>query len=457
MAVTQISRIQHRRGLEQDLPQLASAELGWSIDTRQLYIGNGTLDEGAPIIGVTRILTEHDIAAITGEVNLIDYTFYGNAAGYSVQTGPSTISPVVRTIQDKFDDIVNVRDFGAIGDGVADDTAAINRALQEIYKSSVSPTEPRARRTIYFPGGTYLITSTILIPPFAKLVGDGFGSSIIKQTNGNRAIVNLCDSSFQTGASIGSGSATYPQDIEINGLQFLNSNTNIVSAPIVIDSASNVKIQNSKFISNAAAVSYIDLVSVRSTVTGSKLITFDTCVFVGGGNSLALTGATISSVRVLNSKFSEMSNAAAHLGNSTGFVSIGNYIGGNAPGIISNGNNYNVELGNYYENLNQINSGLRLGNCVINPTQQVTLTTTPTVFQTLSNSAGVIDYEIKSNSNIRIGSLTIASQGATLTYLDNYTETPIGVGANISANSNSILVSVNSGIATYKFTYKQFI
>ena len=29
MAVTQISRIQHRRGLEQDLPQLSSAELGW--------------------------------------------------------------------------------------------------------------------------------------------------------------------------------------------------------------------------------------------------------------------------------------------------------------------------------------------------------------------------------------------------------------------------------------------
>ena len=65
MAVTQISRIQHRRGLEQDLPQLASAELGWSVDTRQLYIGNGTLEEGAPIVGVTRILTEHDIIDLT--------------------------------------------------------------------------------------------------------------------------------------------------------------------------------------------------------------------------------------------------------------------------------------------------------------------------------------------------------------------------------------------------------
>ena len=65
MAILQISRIQHRRGLQEDLPQLASAELGWSIDTRKLYIGNGTVDEGAPIEGVTEILTENSILAIT--------------------------------------------------------------------------------------------------------------------------------------------------------------------------------------------------------------------------------------------------------------------------------------------------------------------------------------------------------------------------------------------------------
>ena len=46
MAIVQISRIQHRRGLDADLPNLASAELGWSVDTRKLYIGNGTIEEG---------------------------------------------------------------------------------------------------------------------------------------------------------------------------------------------------------------------------------------------------------------------------------------------------------------------------------------------------------------------------------------------------------------------------
>ena len=65
MAITQISQIKLRRGLQQDLPQLGSAELGWSVDSRRLYIGNGTISEGAPVEGHTEILTEFSIANFT--------------------------------------------------------------------------------------------------------------------------------------------------------------------------------------------------------------------------------------------------------------------------------------------------------------------------------------------------------------------------------------------------------
>ena len=58
MAIVQISQITNRKGLQVNLPQLAGAELGWSIDDRRLFIGNGTLQEGAPVIGNTEILTE---------------------------------------------------------------------------------------------------------------------------------------------------------------------------------------------------------------------------------------------------------------------------------------------------------------------------------------------------------------------------------------------------------------
>lgn len=64
MAIVSISRIQQRRGKANSgtgLPQLASGEIGWAIDTQELYIGNGAVSDGAPYVGNTRILTQHDI------------------------------------------------------------------------------------------------------------------------------------------------------------------------------------------------------------------------------------------------------------------------------------------------------------------------------------------------------------------------------------------------------------
>jgi len=66
MAIVQISQIKHRRGTGSP-PQLASAELGFSVDTQRLYIGNGTLAEGAPVIGVTEIVTEASFATFIAE------------------------------------------------------------------------------------------------------------------------------------------------------------------------------------------------------------------------------------------------------------------------------------------------------------------------------------------------------------------------------------------------------
>lgn len=55
-----------------------------------------------------------------------------------------------------FDSWANVKtDFGAVGDGVADDTAAIQKALETIRLND-SP-----KKVLYFPAGTYRITDTV--------------------------------------------------------------------------------------------------------------------------------------------------------------------------------------------------------------------------------------------------------------------------------------------------------
>jgi polygalacturonase len=57
-------------------------------------------------------------------------------------------STTARTLKERFGDERNVKDFGAKGDGVADDTLAIQAALD-------SADEAGTKHGIYFPSGTY--------------------------------------------------------------------------------------------------------------------------------------------------------------------------------------------------------------------------------------------------------------------------------------------------------------
>jgi len=206
MAIVQISRIQHRRGLAENLPQLSHAELGWVTNTRELYIGNGPLSAGAPVVGNTAILTEHSDLA-----GLINFTYEGNASA-TVDTGATAGAPIVRTLQDRLDDHVSIMDFGASGNGTVDDTAAIARAIYQLF---VRDTTQKARRSLYFPAGVYKVTAPIEVPTWATLYGDGSGKTIIQyeetQTNATAtATITAGAVSSLTVATPGAGYATAP-------------------------------------------------------------------------------------------------------------------------------------------------------------------------------------------------------------------------------------------------------
>ncbi|MDF7826681.1 glycosyl hydrolase family 28-related protein [Pontiellaceae bacterium B12227] len=84
------------------------------------------------------------------------------------------------TVQDKLvwdddpDTWTDVTDYGAKGDGVADDAVAINKAYDAIKN--------RSAKTLYFPAGTYLMGSRLFIngSGSVRIKGDGMGSTIIK-------------------------------------------------------------------------------------------------------------------------------------------------------------------------------------------------------------------------------------------------------------------------------------
>jgi hypothetical protein len=88
-------------------------------------------------------------------------------------------STTSRTLRERFGDTVNVKDFGAAGDGIQDDTSAIQAAIAAGYSLI---------KDIYIPAGTYKITSDII------LAGNNIGlygtnGTIFKKYSGINCVV----------------------------------------------------------------------------------------------------------------------------------------------------------------------------------------------------------------------------------------------------------------------------
>lgn len=239
MPIVQISRIQHRRGKRADLPQLAAGELGWVVDEQRLFIGNGTVADGAPAVGNTEIMTAGS-SAFTTSLSYVYKGYLGDST--PIVTGAS--GDVSRTLQQRLDDYANVKQFDAKGDNSTDDTAAIQRALDEIYSDSADQDDTRARRTIFFPAGIYKITSALTIPPYAHLVGEGPDKTIISNSGATNAVAVTEDDDGNGFGSIGTALATTPTQIQITGITFKNT---VAYGGISIDNATNLYFNNCKF------------------------------------------------------------------------------------------------------------------------------------------------------------------------------------------------------------------
>jgi Pectate lyase superfamily protein len=119
--------------------------------------------------------------------------------------------------------LINVRDFGAVGDGVHDDTDALIRALNYALLPSKEKKPPRFNVTVLLPAGTYLVSDTIdygnspMWTKRATLQGVGSRYSVIK----------LCDHAdkFQDAtaprpvlSTFSGGSTNQAFEVQINNL-----------------------------------------------------------------------------------------------------------------------------------------------------------------------------------------------------------------------------------------------
>ena len=121
------------------------------------------------------------------DVNTAVYTTVPAAASSSAlaaSSGSSLVGfiqsgsgAVATTVQAKLRQYISVKDFGAVGDGVTDDTAAIQAALNAVTDETFGNVQ--AVQRIYFPAGVYLVSSTLThTGHFLQLMGEGYQSCL---------------------------------------------------------------------------------------------------------------------------------------------------------------------------------------------------------------------------------------------------------------------------------------
>jgi hypothetical protein len=482
VAIVQISRITQRKGLFNDLPQpLAGAELGWATDTRQLFIGNGTLADGAPIIGNTEVLTEFsDILNYATE-----YTYKGDAAGYTIQTGATAGTPVSQSLQRRLDSYAVITDFGATGDGITDVTADINRALDQIFCQDINPL---IRRSIFFPAGTYIITDTLLIPPYCKLYGEGSDSTIISfnvqpwtTTIGyasgvlvvdggvyyrSIAIVPIgiaignptywgvetlpdymfrtTDSLQQTGANIGTGGALPPGHVEISSIKF---ETNVPTSGALVQGATDCVFDCVAFEGNGTTATLTTATLATAGVNfanqGSYVCTniiWNNCIFTkmawGVNTDEAVEGVTVS-----NCRFDTLFQGV-YLGIISPPV---NYVGPTGVRITQN----------MFDNI--YGEGIIIGNCSLNATAYNTFYEVGNSFNGQANPVTPV-IDLDATNNVSVGDMfeRKTSQSSDLhprIALNNKNNIALGMNVNnielYQSNAISLTLANQLSVGTY--------
>ena len=102
--------------------------------------------------------------------------------GGFIQAGTGAVQ---RTVESKLQDVVSVKDFGAVGNGIADDTAAIQAAINAAIAEN---------KDLFIPAGTYVVpapstsnTAALLLPESGTLDLRIFGQ-------GSKSIIKVTDS-----------------------------------------------------------------------------------------------------------------------------------------------------------------------------------------------------------------------------------------------------------------------
>lgn len=444
MAVIEIAKIQVRRGQENQtgIPQLDPGEFAWAEDTERLYIGK-RIAEGASTDENSRILTEQDLnffklaAQSTGTVN----------SAYTYRQGDAFIGAVASTVQEKLDVTVSLTDFGVNPSFTATNiTTEFRNAVDKIFKNQAAADWQRtnARRNLVIPAGSYILDSTVQLPPYTSLVGEGQDLTTLTMIN-PRVMFETVDSAGIGYPAMSTVSANRSKNISIKGMTLaFDSTVTTTESLLSLDNVETALVENVKFysassntgtgiivrgliegdtdIDNCANVHIIDClfdnlsIGVKGVDTVVRPV-IEKNVFDNLSNGIVMHSSTASLYRspingkFIENKFERISNQAIYVGTAshvTNHISEGNFFRhvGNGP---TRSIDKNVTSAT---DCTSVITFLANGNSSVNDTFNRKVyadsisTTTNFYFNTLVQGSGIIDSAFVSTATIVAGGVS---------------------------------------------------
>ena len=204
---------------------------------------------------------------VNGEYQVWVHNGHGGHYGWS---GPLTltINDGMPWTSEKF----NVKSYGAKGDGVTDDEAAIEATVMAASKSAWS--------TAYLPAGTYMVSRGFAPPSFVRWMGDGPTKTFIKANAGFVTPTSWDPRRYCLLFSDGGLNDIEIQDLTIDANGNLNG---YVKNPIHLRFENDIRFNNVTI--NAKGYDIADL-------HGSNRVSFENCSLIGGGSGVFFGTAT---------------------------------------------------------------------------------------------------------------------------------------------------------------------
>lgn len=204
---------------------------------------------------------------------------------------PPFTSAVQTNVEAKLAQTVSVKDFGAVGDGVTDDTAAIQATID--YVNSVGG------GCVLFPSATYLISSLLTI--YSRVELDLDGGSIIEQTTNGVYILDCTGTPTVTSRfSIKNGRLSYTnQQSAVGGSGIRLSKAGTTTSNWEFSNLAISKAFHSIYLADSGGNTFFGKVE-NVTSVDSESYGF----YIGGGSSVH-TNIRISNVWALQTNGSE--------------------------------------------------------------------------------------------------------------------------------------------------------